>query len=59
MRQLALCQESLLDVYMEEGSIPEMMLRDSIRSREVFPVYFGSALKMQGIGEFLEESSTI
>ena len=51
---VALCQESLLDVYMEEGSIPETMLRDSIRSREVFPVYFGSALKMQGIGEFLE-----
>ena len=47
--ELATCQEEALETYLETGSIPKKQIRDMITDRLVFPCYFGSALKMQGI----------
>jgi len=46
--------EKLLDIYMEEGVIPDELIRESIGGCDIFPVFFGSALKQQGIKEFLD-----
>lgn len=54
MENLAMCDETVLENYLEEGEISEKQVRELIARRKVFPCYFGSALKSQGIQEFLE-----
>lgn len=54
MENLAMCDETVLENYLEEGEISEKQVRELIARRKVFPCYFGSALKSQGIREFLE-----
>lgn len=53
MEEAALCDEALLETYMETGALPEDLLAEQIARRRLFPVYFGSALKLEGITEFL------
>ncbi len=50
---LAVCGEELLNTYMETGAIPDAQIRDAICAREVFPCFFGSALKLTGTEELL------
>ncbi len=50
---LALADEKLLDKYLSGDSICEEDISKLIVSRDIFPCYFGSALKMNGISEFL------
>lgn len=50
---IALCHESLLERY-EEGALDDEAVCQAIRHRRVFPVMFGSALKLQGVEEFLD-----
>lgn len=58
MENLAMCDETVLENYLEEGEISEKQVRELIARRKVFPCYFGSALKSQGIQEFLEGLET-
>ena len=51
--ELAVCSEELLDAYMERGSLSESEIGEAVAERKVFPVYFGSALKLTGIDELL------
>ena len=50
---IALCREELLNDFLETGDLREDLLADAIAARCVFPVLFGSALKMDGVGELL------
>ena len=51
---IAVCEEELLEQYFE-GKLPNNdEIRNLIAQRKVFPCYFGSALKMEGVEEFLE-----
>ena len=50
---LALCDEAALESLLERGSIDESLISDMIKSRKVFPCFFGSALKMDGVEDFL------
>ena len=51
MENIAVCDEKLLEKYLETGSDDcESAL---IAQRKVFPCFFGSALKMEGVEEFL------
>ncbi len=43
-----------MDEYLETGGIDVRTVRGMIADGAVVPVYFGAALKMQGISEFLE-----
>lgn len=52
--EVAVCDEGLLERYLEEGQVKEDEIRSLIQSRKIFPCYFGSALKNQGVKEFLE-----
>lgn len=51
---LAMCDEHVLECYLETGSLEEKQIRQMIAERKVFPCYFGSALKMQGVDELLK-----
>ena len=50
---LAVCNEELLEKYLEGEEISFEEIKKMIAGREVFPCFFGSALKMQGVEEFL------
>ncbi len=50
---IALCSEELLEHYSESGDIDADEIRKAIQNREVFPCMFGSALKLEGVEEFL------
>ena len=51
---LAMCEEEVLERYLENGIVPREDCVRLIRERKVFPCYFGSALKMTGVEEFLQ-----
>ena len=50
----AMCDEALLEAYLETGSVTEGNLRSLIAHRKLFPCCFGSALKLQGADQLLE-----
>lgn len=53
MENLAMCDENLLDSFLELGYIEAERIISAISDRKVFPCYFGSALKMQGVDALL------
>lgn len=52
--QLAMCEESMLEAFLNHASIEDRQIKDAITRREVFPCYFGSALKLEGVEEFMK-----
>lgn len=53
LESLAMCDEDLLENYLESGQIEVMDVQRLIVERKVFPCFFGSALRLQGVEEFL------
>lgn len=51
---LAVCDETVLEEYLENGEIEEERISKLIKERKTFPCYFGSALKVEGVEELLE-----
>ena len=51
--QAAMCDETLLETYLETGSVPEDALRQLFADRKLFPCCFGSGLKLDGIDTLL------
>lgn len=51
--QIALCDEDLLDHFLDTGCLNRECLREKVAERKVFPVLFGSALKLLGVEELL------
>ncbi len=52
--EAAMCDEKLMEEYLEIGEVSPESLRRAIAERKIFPCFFGSALKMSGIEEFLK-----
>ena len=50
----AMCDEALLEQYLESGIVTPGNIRGLVASRQLFPCCFGSALKLQGIEELLD-----
>lgn len=50
----ALCEEALLNQYLEQGEISDRDIARLIVERKIFPCYFGSALKMDGVKSLLD-----
>ena len=50
----AMCDEALLESYLETGTVTEGNIRGLIAGRKLFPVSFGAALKLDGVAEFLD-----
>ena len=55
---LAVCDEAVLEHYLESGEIQKEEIINLIAKRTVFPCFFGSALKIQGVEEFLRGIET-
>lgn len=47
-------EEAILNQYMEQGNLPDSIVQSMIRSRQVFPCFFGSALKGIGVDALLQ-----
>lgn len=50
--QIAVCDEKLLERYLAENEIRTEDVSGLIRCRKLFPCYFGSALKLEGVDVF-------
>lgn len=50
----AMCEEEALEYFLEHGRLGVEQVRGLIARRKLFPCFFGSALKLTGILEFLE-----
>ena len=51
---LAMCDEKVLEAYLEKGTVTDEQVRRMITGRKVFPCFFGSALKLTGVQELLD-----
>ena len=49
----ATCCEELMEQFIETGSLSKESISAAIENRQIFPCFFGSALKMQGVEEFI------
>lgn len=54
LEDVAATDEDALDEYLESGSLSAGTIRRLIVQRKVFPCFAGSALRMEGIEEFLD-----
>ncbi len=50
----ALCDETCLDLYLREGQVPEYRIRALVRNRQLFPCFFGAALRNEGVEPLLD-----
>ncbi len=51
---VAMASQELMDEYLETGSFSVENIATAIEKRELFPVFFGSALKLEGVDEFID-----
>ena len=57
--ELATCDEQLFEKYLADGLISGEETARLILERKLFPCFFGSALRMEGIGHFLEKLGSL
>lgn len=53
LEDLAMQDESAMEEFLNDGGVGDDRLCRMIADRKVFPVFFGSALKLEGVDEFL------
>lgn len=51
--EIALCDEGALEDFLAGGAIPDGTVSRLVAQRKLFPCWFGSALKLEGVEEFL------
>ena len=51
--QAAMTEETALEEFLENGNLTDETLIELIFKRKIFPCFFGSALKLNGVEEFL------
>ncbi len=56
--EIAMCSEDALEEYMDTGSLSDARIAQLIAQRNLFPCYFGSALKLTGVAEFMQALET-
>ena len=49
-----MCDEAMLEHFLETGANDEQDVVNAIAGRKLFPCYFGSALKNEGVAELLD-----
>ncbi len=53
MENLAMCDEDIMNEYLE-GNVSEDTVKKAVQKGNIFPCFFGSALKNEGVYEFVE-----
>ena len=56
--EIAMCSDSLLDSYMEKSELSAKEICDAIDNRLLYPCFYGSALKLEGVKALLEGIKT-
>lgn len=51
--EAAVCTEEALETFLETGRIPNDLMARMIGNRQMFPCFFGSALRLQGVENFM------
>lgn len=51
---IAMCDEAVMEQVLENGTADASAIRGAIKTRHIFPCWFGSALRLEGVDEFLE-----
>jgi len=51
---VAMCTEELMEQYLESGDVAVEDVKNAISNRHIFPCFFGSALKIQGVEYLLQ-----
>ena len=54
LESLAMCDEAVLERYMDSGNVSDEDITELIANRKLFPVLFGSGLKLEGVAELIE-----
>ena len=52
--EIAMCEEGVLGRFLETGEVKDEEISRLIAHRKVFPCYFGSALKLSGVEQFMD-----
>ncbi|HZK53669.1 MAG TPA: translation factor GTPase family protein [Desulfosporosinus sp.] len=52
--QLAMCDEVMMETFLDTGDIETSQIQRAVRERKVFPCFFGSALKLEGVEPFMQ-----
>ena len=58
LENIAMCEENLLESFLETGTIAKKDVAQRILERKLFPCFFGSALKMEGVDAFIHGMET-
>lgn len=58
LENVAVCGEAVLERYLETGEVSVEAIRELIVDRELFPCFFGSALRLEGVEEFMRGMET-
>lgn len=53
--ETAVCSEDALEEFLETGRLKKETLQKLFLERQLFPCFFGSALRLEGVKEFLEQ----
>ena len=53
MEEAAVCDETALERYLDTDTLPDETISAMVAERKLFPCYFGSALKVEGVEELL------
>ncbi len=54
LESVAMCSDALLEHFLETGTLPDAEIAQAVGREQLFPCYFGSALKLEGISELLD-----
>ena len=52
--EIALCGEEAMERYLTDGTLDDAFLAELIRRRELFPCFFGSGLRLEGVEPLLD-----
>lgn len=52
--QLAMCEEIMMETFLATGHIETSQIKRAVTERKVFPCFFGSALKLEGVEQFMQ-----
>ena len=56
---VAMCDEAALEAYLDDGKVDDALTARLVAARKVFPCYFGSALKLDGVEDFLTSAAAL
>lgn len=52
--EIAMCDDGIMEKYLDNGTISDDDIRTAVTARKIFPCVFGSALKNDGVAEFMQ-----